>query len=147
MRYLASVKKQVKGGQKISIDLPKPGDDFQDVKVIAFPAPSSEKTLSSVKVRFPQKVDQPAHIDITSPESFTLRSILIYPSQKPIRTKAKLYAKSDGDYRLLTEFEIDRSNAALNVGFEPYAPVVISVPATEGKAFRLELEPNVAGNA
>ena len=146
MRYLASVKKQVKGGQKISIDLPKPGDDFQDVKVIAFPAPYSEKTLSSGKVRFPQKLDQPAHIDITSPESFTLRSILIYPSQKPIRTKAKLYAKSEGDYRLLTEFEIDRSNAALNVGFEPYAPVVISVPATEGKAFRLELEPNVAGN-
>ena len=31
MRYLASVKKQVKGGQKISLDLPKPGDDFQDV--------------------------------------------------------------------------------------------------------------------
>ena len=146
MRYLASVKKQVKGGQKISLDLPKPGDDFQDVKVIAFPAPASEKTLSSGKVRFPQKLSQPAYIDIASPESFTLRSISVYPSQKPIRTKAKLYAKSDGDYRLLTEFEIDRSNAALNVGFDPYAPVVISVPATEGKAFRLELEPNVAGN-
>ncbi len=40
---------------------------------------------------------------------------------------------------MLSEFKIDRFNANLNVGFDPYAPVVVSVPATTASEFRLEL--------
>ena len=40
---------------------------------------------------------------------------------------------------MLSEFKIDRFNANLNVGFDPYAPVVISVPETTASEFRLEL--------
>lgn len=40
---------------------------------------------------------------------------------------------------MLSEFKLDRFNANLNVGFDPYAPVVVSVPATTASEFRLEL--------
>ena len=50
MRYLTSVTCQVEGGKKVSIDMKKPADDFQDVKVIAFPAVSAQKELHSGKV-------------------------------------------------------------------------------------------------
>ena len=38
MRYLASTQAEVNGGQKVEVLLEKPGEDFQDVKVIAFPS-------------------------------------------------------------------------------------------------------------
>ena len=40
----------------------------------------------------------------------------------------------------LSEFQINRSNPALNVGFEPYAPVVVSFPATTATNFRLVIK-------
>jgi hypothetical protein len=43
-------------------------------------------------------------------------------------------SEADKQYK---EFEIDRSNPSLNVGFVPYAPVVISFPATTAIDFRL----------
>lgn len=51
--------------------------------------------------------------------------------------------KDGNEYRELAKFQISRFNAALNVGFEPYAPVVVSVPATVGRNFRLELDQKV----
>lgn len=76
-------------------------------------------------------------------EDFTLRSIRIYPSTKAIQTNAYLSVKDGNEYRELAKFQISRFNAALNVGFEPYAPVVVSVPATVGRNFRLELDQKV----
>lgn len=46
---------------------------------------------------------------------------------------------------MLSEFKIDRFNANLNVGFDPYAPVVISVPETTASEFRLELANTASG--
>ena len=47
---------------------------------------------------------------------------------------------SNGEYRNLSEFELNRSNPALNVGFDPYAPVVVSFPATTATNFRLIIQ-------
>lgn len=41
--------------------------------------------------------------------------------------------------RIAETIVIDRSNPALNVGFVPYAPVVISLPETSASQFRLEM--------
>ncbi|RZM12742.1 MAG: glycoside hydrolase family 2, partial [Pedobacter sp.] len=35
------------------------------------------------------------------------------------------------------EFVVNRTNAALNVGFKPYGPIAVSFPATSGKSFRM----------
>ena len=40
MRYLASVKAHVRGGGKVEAELPRPSADFQDVRVVAYPAPA-----------------------------------------------------------------------------------------------------------
>ena len=145
MRYLTSVGCQVTGGQKVSLTLEKPADDFQDVKVIAFPAAKTAAVLSSGKVVLPQTAGKSAGIDFSATTDFTLRSIKVYPSHRSIQTNARLLVKENDQYRTLAEFPISRFNAALNVGFEPYAPVVISVPATVGKSFRLELDPSTEG--
>lgn len=41
MRYLTSSETRVKGPQKVSLKLDKPVDQFQDVRVIAYPAPKA----------------------------------------------------------------------------------------------------------
>lgn len=45
MRYLASVTAKVTGGKRVELELPKPGDNFRDVKVIAFPDPTDRGEL------------------------------------------------------------------------------------------------------
>ncbi|WP_289602027.1 glycosyl hydrolase, partial [Parabacteroides goldsteinii] len=73
---------------------------------------------------------------------------LIYRVNTPFKTTAKLWVKKGGKEELLRQFVIDRSNPALNVGFVPYAPVVISLPETSASQFRLEMseEGEAAGN-
>lgn len=162
MRYLASTQVEVSGGQKVEIPLEKPGEDFQDVKVIAFPSVnkkavrlsaantkvSASPALSNLSalldgkketvVRF-EKEGTPVILDFHADEPITLRSLKIHPAHHAIQVMARLWVKEGSDYRLLSEFKLDRFNASLNVGFEPYAPVVISVPATTASDFRLEL--------
>lgn len=43
---------------------------------------------------------------------------------------------ADG-YRTIASFGIDRSNPNIEVGFDPYAPVSVSVAKTTGREFRL----------
>ena len=42
-----------------------------------------------------------------------------------------------GGYRTIASFGIDRSNPNIEVGFDPYAPVSVSVAKTTGREFRL----------
>lgn len=169
MRYLASVKAEVSGGKQVEVVLAKPDKDFQDVKVIAFPSVEKKATrLSAANTKvasamslqhpdrlidgdketamlFTEKSEKPVAIDFKTDEPFTLRSVQIFPARQPIQTNARLLVKEDGDYRMLSEFKIDRFNANPNVGFDPYAPVVISVPATTASEFRLELANTESG--
>ena len=169
MRYLASVKAEVSGGKQVEVILAKPDKDFQDVKVIAFPSVEKKATrLSAANTKvtsamslqnlnrlidgdketvmlFTEKSEKPVAIDFKADEPFTLRSLQIFPARQPIQTNARLLVKENGDYRMLSEFKIDRFNANLNVGFDPYAPVVISVPATTASEFRLKLANTASG--
>ena len=49
----------------------------------------------------------------------------------------ELQVKEGDDYKSLIKFDINRTNPALNVGFHPYAPVVMSIPATTATDFRV----------
>lgn len=146
MRYLTSTSCQIEGGKKISIQLDKPAKDFQDVRVIAFPALEKADTVSSGKVTFPKDPKRPYEVILKTKPGFTLRTISFYPSEKPINTTARLFAEQNGAYKLIDEFVLDRFNAALNVGFDPYAPVVISVPAIQASRFKVEVEATAAGS-
>lgn len=58
----------------------------------------------------------------------------------PVKTHGTLYVKEQNSYKLLKTFEIDRSNPALHVGFEPYAPIVLSLPETEASEYHISLD-------
>ena len=145
MRYLASVRREVTGGSSVALPLVPPSADFQDVRVLAFPAAGELPSVSSGEVRFPKGSDRPATVDLTAPEGFTLRAVRITPSTDPIQAGVRLLADKGGGLDPVRSFELSRINAAMNVGFEPYAPVVITVPDTPARRFRLEFDPSVAG--
>ena len=163
MRYLASSKTILQGPQKIEQQLRQPTELFQDVKVIAFPSLKNGNTvlthqnaviqstpsvlsLSSITdgdnttgIRFPDGNE--FHVTFKTEEPFTARSLTIRTMEMPLSAKAVLQVKQqDGEVKTVSEFNINRSNPALNVGFEPFAPVVISFPATTATEFRLTLK-------
>ncbi|MFV0417818.1 MAG: glycosyl hydrolase [Dysgonomonas sp.] len=169
MRYLASTKAYVEGGKKIDITLDKPEGPFQDVKVIAYPAIDEKHVVLSPKntrvtstpsipslsniidgdrkteVRF-ENVGQ-VTIDFSVNEPVTLRSFKYYMAHHGVNSPAKLQVKDGNEYKTISEFRISRYNAALNVGFDPWAPIVMSVPKTIAKDFRLIISeiPNGSG--
>ena len=169
MRYLTSSELRVKGPLKISQKLVKPIDIFQDVKVIAYPVPKDDQVVlnneNGTITAFPEVAnistitDGNINTGITLPKGdkftlnfeskkpFTARSLSIRPTEKPMLAKVQFQVKnSNGEYRNLSEFEINRSNPALNVGFDPYAPVVISFPATTATNFRLIIQDTFPGH-
>jgi len=162
MRYLASTETLVGGGKKVAVKLPAPAADFQDVRVIAFRAPKDySKSLGDLapeitaqpqiaalhnlidknkdtEVRLP--ADQPSVITFSSPEIYTARSLAIWPSKRNMMMDVKLEVLEVEAYKEVKRFKIDRSNNALNVGFEQFTPVIVSFDAIKGKSFRLTFD-------
>lgn len=167
MRYLCSSQVRVEGPSKFSGRLPKPEGMIQDVRVIAYLVPKNDGVLLNgasgtvrsvpalpgigrladgdtlTSVRLP--VGKTA-IVFESPELFTARSITVRPEHRPIVANAVLEALDGSDYRPVAEFDISRFNEMPNVGFDVYAPVTISFPATSSRAFRLSVD-NAGGPA
>ncbi|WP_303921209.1 glycosyl hydrolase [Draconibacterium sediminis] len=160
MRYFTSTKTKVKGPGKISQLLDKPEGDFQDVKVIAYPSPRYDQlildkqncTISSLDnisglskildgdeatgFTFPE--GEQFTLDFNAKKEFTARSLTIQTTQNIMFALVTIQAKSaNGEYTTIREFELNRTNASTQVGFIPYAPVVVSFPATTSSNFRL----------
>lgn len=163
MRYLTSSKLQVTGPQKISQKIEQPTDFFQDVKVLAYSIPDivqtdindKNATISTTPTvgQLSKIVDknESTFIEISptsefsisfdTEQPFTARSISITLAERPASVNAVFQAKNDKEeYVTISEFTINRSNISLNVGFKPFAPVVISIPATTSRNFRLILK-------
>ncbi|OJV88048.1 MAG: glycoside hydrolase family 2 [Bacteroidia bacterium 44-10] len=140
MRYLASSSQHVKGGHKVDMVLPIPDSEykeyFQDVITIAYPAFQKENILTLKDGNISQH-DNGMIIDFTSDTLFTLRGLKIYMTSSPVDCLAYIQVKEGTDYETLVEFPVTRFNPQLNVGFDPYAPVVISVPETIAQEFRI----------
>ena len=145
MRYLASSDTIVAGPGRMQLTLPSVGKDEQDVCVIAYPA--SDKPVAEKSWAINKKSGQSSSSVLVFDKEATVRT-LIYRVNTPFKTTAKLWVKKGGKEELLRQFVIDRSNPALNVGFVPYAPVVISLPETSASQFRLEMseEGEATGN-
>ena len=175
MRYLASTSVRVPGGVKADVALPLPPsehkDNFQDVKVLAYPTPgdagarlgSNDCSVSVVPTAAGAEcmldADPGTQTDFRLPaaggdvtvefraqEPFMLRGVRIYATTAPIDCPARIEVRENGTYRPLAEFRLARYNAFVSVGFDPYAPVTVSVPATMAREFRLVLTGAQAGS-
>lgn len=160
MRYLSSSELHVKGPTKLAQKFEKPIANFQDVKVIAFPTPKANRlvlnsnigTITSsplmagvakicdgdikTGINFPESKEFVINMESKTP--IAVRSLTVQSTDNPIKAMASLQAKDDkGEFHSISEFQIDRSNPALNVGFQPYAPVVVSFPAKTATTFRI----------
>ncbi len=165
MRYLASSEIRVKGGQKVEVNIPAPGEDFQDVRTIAFLAPKNDGDLFSAlkpKVKTsPEFANAQAlsdggrgegividkelkelTIDIAANKDFTARSLTLYFTSYT-KAEAELFANVDGRFRSVKKFEIKRvyhKKLPNIVGYEVFAPFTVAIPATKAKEFRLVLK-------
>jgi hypothetical protein len=165
MRYLATSEMRVTGPRTFNRKLPVPKAPFQDVAVLAFPAPQQDAdSLASRRPRvectppasgaerlldgdlstnfsFPDGAGRGTNIftlDLSVDEPFTARSLQITPGDEPFGAECELLAADATEvFRSVRRFRCDRSNMVTGVGFLPRGPVTISIPATTARRFRL----------
>lgn len=137
----------------------KPAGIFEDVKVIAYPMPEISNTIlntlnaditsipfikdieklvdSNINqgISFPN--DKEFSVNFRTKEEFTARSLTIYPNETPVYTPVELQAMKDGEFTTVSTFTISRTNPRITVGYEPWAPIVISLDAVKSNEFKL----------
>ena len=135
MRYLACVKDTLVGPLDFKRRLPDVGKDAQDVKVLAYPlkAPAAEFSVL-------EDLTKATSIHLRSEQAVKVRSLVIRPVQKTFNTEAELFVNENGTYRSIEKFRMDRSNREMNVGYEAFAPIVITLPETESREYRLDVK-------
>lgn len=172
MRYMVSTERRVTGPARFEERLVPPAEPFQDIAVLAFPAPHGDAdTVAARSPRvtctpvvesssalcdgdlktvclFPPGAGQGRHalaIEIESAEPFTARSLVLHPAQVAFAAQCELQAADEaGVFHPVHAFPLDRSNVKIHVGPMPHGPVAVSFPAVTSQRFRLMLT-NVRG--
>jgi hypothetical protein len=163
MRYMTYSEAAIKGGTDINIKLGKPTAEFQDAYVLAFPAiAAEEKTLSTNNAKisitpniknanklidrdtttvagFSKSIEN-YQVDLIGNNPITARSLKLIPSNDVIKIACEVFANTDGTYKSIKSFTIDRSKLTPNVGPDKYAPILVALPETESKSFRLKFK-------
>jgi hypothetical protein len=162
MRYLVSSETRVKGPVMFRQKLAAPKEPFEQVAVLAFPAPRADATRFSPMVRCTPAVEQAAVladgdpatgvsfpegaprfvVDLETKDAFTARTLLLYPHDGDFRVNCQLQIADDqGKFATVREFELDRRGPPpehkVNVGPMIKGPVVIAFPPRTSKHFRL----------
>jgi hypothetical protein len=165
MRYVVSTERRVKGPLHFAEKLAPPREPFQDIAVLAFPAPREDADAIAAHsprvtctpstdgakrmvdgdrktaVMFPKGACQgktPFIVEIEVAEPFTARSLVLYPAEMQFAAQCELQAAGeDGVFRKVREFPLDRSNTNISVGPIQCGPVAVSFPAQTAKRFRL----------
>lgn len=140
MRYVVSSETRVKGPAKFAGKLPVPKEPFEDIAVLAFPAPRADATRLSAlspRVRCSPAVEQaavladgdpatgvafpegaalkgkPFTVDLETTQPFTARTLLLYPHDGLFKVKCSLQATDDqGHFAAVREFELDRRGSS-----------------------------------
>jgi hypothetical protein len=165
MRYLVSSELRVTGPRALNEKLPVPAEPYQDVAVLAFPAPVGDAdTLvkRSPELRstpeggelglvcdgdrdtvwaFPAgagKGEQPLTLEIALAEPLTVRHLALTPGQSAWAAQCELQVADDaGSFHSVRTASFDRSNMSINVGPMPRGPVIVSFAPVTGRTFRL----------
>ena len=136
MRYLTSSQVMAAGPAVFHIKLVKPQENFQDVKVLAYPVASDYgEGISSTHIALTG--GKQFILNIGTKATYTARSVTIITTDQNVRLEGDIQAKVDGAYTTLKHFIIDRTNSALNVGFIPFGPAAFAIPATTADSFRI----------
>ena len=146
MRYLTSSRTAVNGPSLFHKILTRPQENFQDVKVLAYPVANGyDDEIGSVK-----------NIGLIEGKSFLLpiatksphvaRSVTIVTTNQNVRLEGDIQAWINNAYTTIKHFVIDRTNSALNVGFIPWGPAAFSIPVTTSDSFRIILS-SVSANS
>jgi len=174
MRYLVSSETRVQGPVRFEQKLPVPKEPFQDVAVLAFPAPQgdgdrlasrlprvsctpaaadTEKLVDGnpdTALAFPPGAGQGKNaflIEIALAERLTARSLSVIPSDSPWAAQCELQRADDaGQFHTVRRFKFDRSNMRTHVGPMPRGPVTVSFAPATAQRFRLVLT-SVTGKA
>ena len=141
MRYLSSTDTHVTGPKPFNGRMPGYADDTQLVRVIAYPARANpyRQTWNVQKIR-----NVPFSMEMPVDNNRVIRSF-VFQTNSRIQTNAELQAKVGDEYKTIRKFVIDRTNFALNVGFDPHAPIVLSLPETQTTSFRLLMDASGVG--
>ena len=147
MRRLISSETVVTGPVAYHAVLPLPADSFQDVRVIAYPQPREDNSnifsflldgKEYTKMQLPDLPDgDTLSITMTASSPFTARSLVLLPEFRQMKVEGEIQVEEKGGFHAIGHFVMDRSNAALNTGFDPYGPLAVSLPATTGRVFRI----------
>lgn len=159
MRCLASQHAVISGGGSRVVRFAQPANFLQTVRVLAYKKTGATSLLASnatvqsadlrnVSAMLDGDMNTATAIEGASAtidfnvgnKSYVLRAVKITPDAKPIKGHASIQVKgADGNYREVKAFIIDRTNVALNVGYDAFAPVVAEIPNVQGKDFRVVL--------
>ena len=144
MRYLDCTDKTIETeGGPVTVTLDKvAADAMEDVRVIAYPAQEG----SSQKATIVKQMGVPSETVFEVEPGDTYKSLILTPAKgTSIITEGILMAKVGDSWQKVKDIHIDRSNANVNVGYLPYAPIVVAIPECKASAWRLQLEPKGAG--
>ncbi len=136
MRHLVSAEVDVEGAGTQTIKLPEIADACNYEAVIAYPALSDDAFTRTWNLS--KSEGQPLAASLKLEKADTIRTLLINV-ETPINTAATLKTRDGEGWKDLKTFAIDRYNAERNVGFEPYAPIIISIPETVASEMMLEI--------
>jgi len=167
MRYMVTTEQRVTGPARFEGRLAAPKEPFQDIAVLAFPAPRGDAdTVASHAPRvactpaaenagqmcdgdlntactFPPGAGQgrgALAIDMELGQPFTARSLVLHPAAVAFSAQCELQAADEaGEFREVRSFALDRSNINVNVGPMPHGPGAVSFPPVSSKRFRLLL--------
>lgn len=174
MRYLVGSETRVRGPVKFSAKLPAASQPFQDVAVLAYPAPAHDQdTLArhkpTVAVSVPTtrpsawadddlttaayvadqpKGSPPVEVDLKVDQPFTARSLSLVPGPKRFTGRFELLrADADGRMVPVESFTADRRIDRWNVGPMPGGAVTVAFPAVTSRHFQLRFGPTTPGAA
>lgn len=136
MRYLTSIDTVIRGEQKIKWKLPSLSDSSQLVKILAYPALKEVYGENFSLKGYNNKADT---LNMPVDKNQTIRSFS-FKTKNYIWTNAVLQAQIEDSFKTIRAFEIDRTKYEKLVGFNPDAPIVISLPGVRSAKFRLILK-------
>lgn len=137
MRHIVSDTVTVNGPGLQRIELPVVNGIYQDIATIAYPAfpkDAFSQTFTLMKTEG-QRLEQ----TLTLEQDATIRSVTAKVTT-PFNTSATLTVNRNGKRETLTNFKIDRFNDQNIVGFDNYAPVIVSFPETECREVTIEID-------
>lgn len=140
MRRLTASETFVTGPGKVSLVLKAPADSFQDVRVLAYPRPGGYNHYISYPADGKEMLLPDTSVfavTLRADTSLVARSLVIVPGLREMKIEGEVQVEENGVFRKAGDFVMDRSNAALNTGFDPYGPLAVSLPATTGRVFRI----------